>query len=268
MPWEWRKGKNLTYLTIPEWEEQGVEIAFSNRLGGNSMGKYASLNLGLHVGDDPEMVGKNRQIWWKEFDVGWQNVVIGEQVHDNGLRWVGDTDGGSGALNLTTVLPGIDGMMTREKVGLMAFFADCMPLFFCHPETKIVAIAHAGWRGTVRKIGPRVLEELSRSGIQTGECLAAIGPGIGSCCYEVDEPVAEQFTASFATGDFLVPVSKGRYTLDLQAVNRQAILDSGVKEENIWTASLCTSCQSGQFFSHRGEGAPTGRMAGWIRRKD
>lgn len=268
MPWEWCKGKILSYLTIPEWKAEGVEIAFSNRLHGVSTGRFDSLNMGLHVGDEPEAVLLNRQLWLDEFDAGWLDAVVGEQVHGVQVKWVGAKDRGSGIREMQTSLAGIDGMLTREKIGLMAFFADCVPLFFHHPPTGIVAIAHAGWRGTIGHIGQKVLAMLSGLGVVANECRVAIGPGIGACCYEVDEFVAGQFKADFPDADFLVPGSEGRFRLDLQAANRHALLAAKVQAENIWMAELCTSCHPDLFFSHRGEGGSTGRMAGWIRRKD
>ncbi len=81
MTWSWHQGKNLTYLTIPRWEAAGLQIGFSTRWGGVSPAPYASLNLGLHVGDEPDKVRLNRDLWFQEWGAAPSQVVVGEQVH-------------------------------------------------------------------------------------------------------------------------------------------------------------------------------------------
>jgi len=267
MGWELRRGKNVQYLTVPAWERAGVEVAFSTRQGGLSGGRYASLNLGLHVGDSPELILANRRLWLSEFGVLLERAVIGEQTHGSAVTWVGEADAGRGAKELAAALPGIDGMLTRASCGLMAFFADCIPLFFYHPALKAVGIAHAGWKGTVGKIALNILDKMAAAGGAPQECWVAIGPGIGACCYEVDEAVARQFRAAFRKTPFLQSSRPGHFLLDLRQANREILLAAGVLAEHIWLDSHCTACAAELFFSHRRDGAPTGRMAGWIRLK-
>lgn len=268
MSWVYFHGKNLTYLTLPEWEKQGIQIGFSTRLGGVGNPPYESLNLGLHVGDDPEKVLQNRERWLQEWNSGWDDLVIGEQVHDVKVQVVEPFDAGRGGRDLKTVLPGVDGLITKSNLGLMAFFADCVPLYFYHPTLMAVSIAHAGWRGTVDKIAAQVLREFRKMGGEPQECWVALGPSIGPCCYEVDERVIKRFQADFEKVPFLKPTSHGHAQLDLWQANQQTLLEEGVLSENIWKASICTACHTDIFFSHRREGPKTGRMAGWIRRKD
>lgn len=268
MSWCYHQGKKLAYLTLPEWEERGIQVGFSTRWGGVGQPPYESLNLGLHVGDDPEIVLRNREFWLQEWDAGWNDFVIGEQIHGVKVQRVEITDAGRGSQELQTVLPGVDGLLTTSSLGLMAFYADCVPVYFYHPTLGAVSIAHAGWKGTVGKIVINVLEEFRNMGGEIHECWVALGPSIGPCCYEVDDRVIKLFQEGFKETPFLKPSRPGHARLDLWEANRQLLLEAGILPENIWSASICTSCHTDNFFSHRREGSKTGRMAGWIRRKD
>jgi polyphenol oxidase len=265
MSWIWRQGKQLTYLTIPEWEAEGIQLGFSTRWGGVSKPPYSSLNLGFHVGDSPEDVHLNREIWFKEWNVTGSNVTIGEQVHGTLIHEVTELDAGRGSHDLQTVIPAVDALVTTSMLGLMAFFADCVPVFFYHPTIKAVGIAHAGWKGTVGKIVLNTLEQFRKMGGNPVDCWVALGPSIGPCCYEVDERVIQGFKEGFLETPFLKPGKTGHAQLNLWEANRVVILEAGVRPENIRVAEVCTACHTDSFFSHRIEGPKTGRMAGWIR---
>lgn len=266
MAWEWRSSGNLTYLTIPEWERMGIDVGFSTRPGGESSFPYNGLNLGLHVGDDPEAVLKNRRHWLEDlWGVSWPEVVVGEQIHGNQVRWVNEEDGGRGAKELQTAIPGTDGLVTQSAIGLLAFFADCVPLYFYYPDLGAVGIAHSGWQGTVKKIAQRVIDVFEEAGGCTEKAWVAVGPSIGPCCYVVDERVAGQFRANYDQTPFLFPQADVHYFLDLWEANRVLFLEKGIPPENIAVAAVCTADHPEWFFSHRRDGARTGRMAGWIR---
>ncbi len=267
MAWEWRQGSILEYLSIPEWEAQGVQIGFSARNGGVSDSPYKSLNLGFHVGDKPEEVLKNRSRWLSEWGATWSDFVMGEQVHGTQVVWVNKESGGRGTRSLATVIPEVDGLLTQSQLGLMAMFADCVPIYFYHPVIAAVGIAHAGWKGTVGKICLNVLGKLVQAGGKIEDCWVALGPSIGPCCYEVDQGVAERFQSSFERTSLLNPLESGHFLLDLWEANRSQLLEAGIKPERLWMASTCTACNRESFFSHRRDGAPTGRMGGWIRLK-
>lgn len=267
MSWIYKEGKRLTYLTLPEWEKQGIQIGFSTRGGGVGEAPYDSLNLGLHVGDDPETVLLNRERWLLEWNASWNDLVIGEQVHGVNVHVAEASDLGRGSRDLKTVLSGVDGLVTQSSLGLMAFFADCVPVYFYHPALGAVGIAHAGWKGTVGKIVLEVLRKLEALGGKPNECWAALGPSIGPCCYEVDERVMRLFSEAFNETPFIRLTRSGHGMLDLWEANRQLLLEGGVLPENISSASTCTACHTDRFFSHRQEGPKTGRMAGWIRRR-
>ncbi len=267
MAWQWRQGSILEYLSIPEWEAQGVQIGFSARKGGVSDSPYKSLNLGFHVGDKPEKVLENRSRWLSEWGATWSDFVMGEQVHGTQVVWVDKKSGGRGACSLETVITKVDGLLTQSDIGLMAMFADCVPIYFFHPNIGAVGIAHAGWKGTLGKICLNVLTELVDAGGKIEDCWVALGPSIGPCCYEVDQVLADRFNFNFEQPSFLNPLGSERFSLDLGQANRSLLLEAGIKPDSLWMASTCTACNCESFFSHRREGAPTGRMSGWIRRK-
>lgn len=265
MTWSWRQGKNLTYLTLPQWEVEGIQIGFSTRWGGASLSPYSTLNLGLHVGDAPDKVRANRSLWFEEWNARQSEVAIGEQVHGTEIHRVSEVDAGRGSDSHHTVIAGVDGLFTTSQTALMAFFADCVPVFFYHPRLKAVGIAHAGWKGTSGKIVSKMLGEFQNQGGNPEECWAAIGPSIGPCCYEVDERVINDFRKNFSSMPFLKPGRNGHALLDLKAANEQMLREAGIPQDSIWVARECTACHTDSFFSHRVEGPQTGRMAGWIR---
>ena len=265
MSWRWRENGSLTFLTIPKWQAEGIDMGFSTRVGGVSQVPYDTLDLGLHVGDNPASVLENRRRWLNLWGVSWSEGVVGEQVHGTNVLWVNKENGGQGIRESRTAIPAVDGLVTQSKIGLMAFFADCVPLFFYYPELKAVGIAHAGWKGTAQKIGQKVIERFEEAGGRTEEAWVAIGPSIGPCCYSVDERVAVQFRANFGETPFLQRQEDGHYLLDLWEANRILLQEKGVRPENIEVASICTADNPEWFFSHRRDGARTGRMAGWIR---
>jgi len=265
MTWIWRQGKKLTYLTLPEWEREGMQIGFSTRWGGVSSLPYGTLNLGFHVGDVPEDVQSNRQLWYQEWDTLSHQVVLGEQIHGTKIQFVTEQDGGRGSDSLATAIPGTDGLLTQSHLALMALFADCVPVFFYHRGLKAVGIAHAGWRGTAGRIVEKVLTEIEALGGDPRETWVAIGPSIGPCCYEVDQKVIREFAQNFSQLSFIQPKEKGQGMLDLKKANAVVLQEAGIPREQIWVALECTACQTNSFFSHRREGPRTGRMAGWIR---
>jgi YfiH family protein len=251
MSWKWQKSERLYYLTLPKWQAEGIDLGFSTRVGGVSRIPYDTLNLGLHVGDNPSAVLDNRKRWLEQWNVSWSRVIVGEQVHGTNIKWVGEEDGGRGICELDTAIPAVDGLVTQSTFGLMGLFADCVPLFFYFPDVQAVGIVHAGWRGTANKIGQKILDCVEKAGGRTENAWVAIGPSIGPCCYFVDESVAIRFRANFDETPFLSKQENEQYLLDLWEANRTTLLEKGVHKENIDLAAICTADNPEWFFSHR-----------------
>ncbi|BAS27695.1 multicopper polyphenol oxidase [Limnochorda pilosa] len=237
--------------------------AFTGRPGGVSRGPYASLNLGLHVGDDPEAVRENRRRALEAAGTERAWLTLGQQVHGDRVLRVGRAERGAGASDAGTALPATDGLVTREPgVVLGVLVADCIPLLLADPEAGVVAAAHAGWRGTLDGIAERAVEVMVEAGARPSRILAAMGPSIGLCCYRVSEDLAERFVNAF--GDSVVrPAPEGPH-LDLRLANRSRLLAAGVPEANLSWQPACTACENHRLFSHRAQGGQAGRQGGFI----
>ncbi len=257
----------LELYRIPCFEETGLVTAvFTTRNGGLSDIPYRTLNLGYHVGDVNDRVAGNRS---KVCDaLGWklESTVAGEQVHGDRIAVVTKEDIGRGAFNYDDPIPNTDALITNEPgVVLSSFYADCVPVFLFDPVGKVVAIAHAGWKGTLAGIAGKTLKEMERLyGVQPGNCLAAIGPSIGPCCYEVDGSVKQAFEASFSWWETVLKNKQhDRWELNLWETNSMILLNAGVQKENVMLSRICTSCNIEKFFSYRREKI-TGRMGAFI----
>ena len=165
--------------------------------------------------------------------------------HHTTIRRVSAEQAGIGILKPRD-LQSIDGLCTNEPgVTLVTYYADCVPLYFLDPVTRSVGLAHAGWRGTVAKIGAVMVEKMAREfGSNPKDIIAGIGPSIGPCCYEVDEPVANQFLAltELSPENFVREKRHKKYDLNLWECNRAVLQAAGIPKEQIFVGELCTKC--------------------------
>ena len=265
MSWIWQKKGDISYLTLPKWREEGIDVGFSSRSGGVSQAPFDTLNLALHVGDDRAAVLENRKRWLETWGVSWTGAAAGEQTHGTLAAWLTEEDGGKGIREPETAIPVTDALLTKSALALMGFFADCVPVFFYFPDIRAVGIAHAGWKGTANRIGEKVLKAAEEAGGRAEKAWVAIGPSIGPCCYLGNEEMADQFRMNFQETPFLMPQEGNQYLFDLWEANKLPLLERGVRPENIDLAGLCTEDNPECFFSYRREKEVTGRMAGWIR---
>ena len=184
-----------------------------------------------------------------------KNLVCLKQVHSSRIVYVaGDSSVGNGQ-DFERNLPCADALITdRKDVPLAVFIADCLAVYFFDPEKKIIAIAHAGWRGSAEGICRKVINTLTeRFGARQEDLLVALSPSIRPCCYEVGPELRTFFKESFIERD-------GKLFLDLIQENKEQMMSLGVKKEHIFDPGLCTACQNDEFFSHRKEGVKSGRM--------
>lgn len=261
MEWTWETGKKLLYLTIPEWWEQGVAVGFSTRGGGESKEPFSSLNLALHVNDDESDVLKNRNSFLAEFKIDNENCVTAEQVHGTKIDIVTIEDKGRGMKDIATAFSQCDGLLTQDHIGLLCFYADCVPLYFFNRGLGMVGLAHAGWKGTANKIASKVIQEIKLAGGSVQDTLVGIGPCIKECCYEVDENVASVFKNY--TNSHILQKKLDKYRLNLSEANKKILMFEGVPRENIVVSHLCTACNPDLFYSYRRDGI-TGRMGAFI----
>lgn len=253
---------------IPSFMNTGlVSHGFSTRIGGTGVKPYDSLNLAFHVGDSPETVIQNRKIISRLLGADIENIVAAQQVHGANIAVAGYGDTGRGAFSYDTALPGTDGLITAEKGLLLAtFYADCVPIFIMDPVKRVIGSIHAGWKGTAARIGAEAITQMTVSfGCDPQDCLAGIGPSIGPCCYEVDEPVIRPITGRFTWWpEILQQGTGGKARLNLWEANRKILVEAGVRAANITVAGVCTCCSTDILFSYRASRGLTGRMGAFI----
>lgn len=261
-------------LTIHDWQKENPLIiaGFTLREGGYSPMPFNSFNMGFHVNDNPRYVQKNRKSFAEEIQFPIQNWVGSKQVHGTNIVKVTKEDLGRGSLDFETAVPDTDGMYTQEEdILLTSLYADCVPLYFYSPKNKLIGLAHAGWRGTVGKIGPKMIKQwCEKENADVKDIKTAIGPAIGECCYEVDEKVISEVRSALNKNEEPAVFTKndnGKYQLNLQSLNEILFLQAGVLPENITISHNCTSCENTVFFSHRKDNGKTGRMMSFIGRK-
>lgn len=280
----------VNWLPVSGWKKYPwLWHGFSTRKGGVSRIFSAEdapgeLNLGFSAGDDPEAVTQNRRLLAEAItgDAATPLITV-RQFHSNVLV----------AASAAAMSPGCkaDGLMTDVPgllLGIMT--ADCIPVLVADRKRRSVAAFHAGWRGTVKRIVESGIGRMRLEfGSQPEDLIAAIGPGIGACCYAVGEEVLSSFESQFAYASdlfrevydsdpvrtkypmlFLTQRAPGHSPigpslhLDLVEANRRQLLAAGLKPSAIHLVGGCTSCQPDLFFSHRASHGHAGRMMGVI----
>lgn len=253
-----------------------VMHAVFTRRGGYSGPPYAGLNLSFTTGDDPETVRHNRA----EVTAALGMPLVGARpVHDAHAlvieRDLADPAAPDGTVpwheRLQARLRRIeaDAMLTDlENVALCWAYGDCAPILLYDPEHRAVGMVHAGWRGTARGVVPAAIAAMrDRYGTRPASLLAALGPAIGACCYEVSEAVRETFAAHPLASECAVfaettsAAGTPRLSLDVAASNQRQLLASGVLSEHIEVSGFCTGCRTDLFYSNRREPKPNGRFA-------
>jgi len=272
-----RKSDGLRVLQLIPFEKLPWLVhGFSTRLGGTSvLDGQKVLNLSFTEWDRKENVLENRRLFQKAAGAENFSLVAMRQIHSDVIH----------PLSSKPAQPCKgDASLTREAGLLLAAqTADCVPILLVDPRKKAVAAIHAGWRGTLRRITQKTVGRMQAEfGSKPEDLLAAIGPSIGPCCYEVEADFVAKFTAQFAdaagyfdeerTGDEPNPLQwlnmkppghqppPKNVHLDLGKANRSQLLAGGLQEKNIFSSVLCTGCCSDLFFSYRKEGALSGRL--------
>jgi YfiH family protein len=251
--------QNVWFGSFPEFTKAGFINGCACRLHGESELAPGSLNLALHVGDNPELVVRNRKKFCEALGVDIQRLTTCQQVHGSKVVQVDEHNAGSGALDVTKTIPDTDALVTNvPHTPLMLFFADCVPILLVDPVKKAIGLAHGGWRGSVAGIAAKTVQKMVACfGSKPEDILAGIGPSICGKCYEVDDAVLK---AAKGHEDCFTPHGEGKYLFDLWKLNRTYLEGAGVPAKNIITADVCTYMNNELFFSFRKENGKTGRM--------
>lgn len=256
----------VLWLSFPKLDKAGVTCAFTTRIGGVSKGHLGSMNMSFANGDNPQSVKENYRRICNALNIDCSKLVFSKQTHTTNVRIVSESDVGKG-FDKERDYTDVDGLITNIKgVGLVTHFADCVPLLFYDPKKQVIASAHSGWRGTAGQIGAVTVRKMQEHfGCNPSDIIAAIGPCIKQCCYEVDLPVIEQFNATgLDVSTFTKQVDSTHYMLDLCEANRQILASAGILDKNIDVSDLCTCCNSDTLHSHRATNGNRGIMAAII----
>ena len=245
----------------------GFSNGFSTRVGGVSPPPWDTLNLGAGCGDQPHRVGENFRRFCTAVGTDAQKLVKNKQVHGDLVRPVTGGDCLS-----APELPGTaeaDGLVTGEKgICLTVFSADCIPILLCDPRRRVAAAVHAGWRGTALGIAARVVEHMVECcGCRAQDILAAIGPGISTCCFETRSDVPEGFWRHMGrrAERWIHPgADEEHFFVDLKGANAGWLTEAGVIRDHIAICPACTACETETFWSHRRLGTSRGSMAAMI----
>lgn len=217
--------------------------------------------------DDRAAVEENYKRFCRAAGFDYSSLVASAQDHHTFVRVVTSADKGIGIYREKDMLS-VDGLVTVEPgVTLCTYYADCTPLFFVDTGTHAVGLAHAGWRGTVGRIAEKTVETMRASfGTDPRDLVCAVGPNIGVCCYEVDEPCAREFySLGLDSETFIFPMPGGKYMVDMLKCNRQILVSCGVRPENIVLSDVCTQHNSELLWSHRATRGDRGTMCAMLR---
>ncbi|NMC45474.1 MAG: peptidoglycan editing factor PgeF [Chloroflexi bacterium] len=258
MPYVEKNG--LKFFTLPSFETEGVAHGFFTRQGGVSPQPWQTLNVATSVGDSRENVIENRNRILNIFGMSYDSVFDTWQVHSDIVHR------SENPRPIDQPHKKGDAVITANpRVALMMVFADCVPVLFYDTGKKVIAIAHAGWQGTVKHIVSRTVEKMQAMyGSQPAQIIAGIGPSIGVDHYEIGESTAQSVRASFRDHqDVVLRQEKGGHLyFDLWQANKILLEKKGLK--NIEVAGICTACDMQHWYSHRGEHGNTGRFAAVI----
>jgi len=261
---QFTKSGKVHYLEPTLFAGKGLSLqGFTTRHEGVSRPPYNSLNLGLSTKDSPHNVEGNRSILARAFGSRAELLVTVTQVHGSDLLLLDQPNPDFSHFQKLEC----DGIITNQpEVMIGVCVADCVPVLLLDPVRKVVAALHAGWKGTAEGIVRKGVEAMaSVFDSKPGQILAAVGPAIGPCCYEVDEPVASAFDKEGSDfRAFAKEAGTGKWRLDLIEANRRQLLRAGIEEHNLETTSLCVCCEKDLFFSYRRDKGETGRQMGFI----
>ena len=266
---ELREQAGVPFFVFPSIEKTGAVVhGFSTRLGGVSEGIFSSMNVSFTRGDREEAVRENYRRLGAAMGFSCENLVCSDQTHTVNLRVVTEEDRGKGFVRPKGYTD-IDGLVTDVPgLVLAAFYADYVPLYLVDPVRRCIGLSHAGWRGTVGKIGKKTVELMREQyGSSPEDLVAAIGPSICQSCYEVSKDVIEKFQEAFDERfwpELFYEKDGGKYQLNLWRANELGFLEAGVRPERIAAAGVCTCCNPGLLFSHRASRGRRGNLGAFL----
>lgn len=239
---------------------------FSTRKGGVSCGEYAALNFST-AKESEEIVAENYRRFCAANGLSEESLALTQQTHTTHIAEATAALKGRGR---TVVGQDVDGLVTGVPgLGLICFTADCVPILMVDPKAKVIAAVHSGWRGTVGSIGKKAVEKMLNLGASSENILAAIGPSIGPCSFEVGPEVQAEFDAVFGDALPYRPSNReGHSMVDLWGANRIVLENAGLQKNHIYVSEICTFCNNAEYYSHRYTNGRRGSLIGAIELDD
>ncbi len=262
----YREQNGVGFFTLPAFTDTGlVRHGLSSRTGGVSKPPYATLNLSFTRPDERhETVMENYRLFADAANIAWESMVMDSFEHGTTVFRVDASHAGMGYLR--DPLPPCDGLITNDpRIALITGHADCLPLYLLDPISKCIGLAHAGWKGTLGKIGlimARLME--TEYGAEPAHMLAGVGPGICAHCFEVDEDLGRRFQEGFPGVPRVLPGKPGKAQIDLPLAAAAQFLEAGIHPENITLVDVCTYEDPARLYSHRRDQGQTGGMAAFL----
>jgi YfiH family protein len=236
------------------------ESTIIHNVSKKSIDEKLLFSLALHTGEDSSMILSNREKIAQS--IGSQyHFIVANQTHSDNIKII-DIKESRGWSSIESAIRDCDALITDQKgVILTILTADCVPILLYDRVKEVVAIAHAGWRGTKMGIAMKSVTKMREEfGSSPSDIVVGIAPSIGRCCYEVDRDVASHFfeypNALTQNGD--------KYHLDLPLINQEQLISIGIAKESIEMSGICTACSVDEYFSYRKEGGCSGRFMSMI----
>ncbi|MFH1709474.1 MAG: peptidoglycan editing factor PgeF [bacterium] len=255
-----------TFLFENLSHQKGILHFISTRNGGVSKPPFDTLNLSFNVSDDPKHVILNRKLLADAVGFKVESLTAAKQVHGSKVAIVPKNMRGKGAMDHISALDEVDAMVTNTPgILLMIQAADCVPLLFYDPKQKVIAAAHAGWRGTTLNMAHNTVSTMvKRYKSDPRHIYVGIGPSIGPCCYEVGHEVVREAANNLKDASGLIKARDGKNYFDMWEANKRQLTALGIPESNIEVSKICTHCESDTFFSSRAGAGVTGRFGAGI----
>lgn len=249
--------KDLWLGISPSLQKVGIKHAFTTRLSGKSeLLEYSDLNMSFNVNDNKEFILFNRQKVCDYLKMNFNNLTAVKQVHGDNIICIDEKLIGKGKDSYIDAIEGADALITNiPDVPLMLLFADCVPVIVADYVKGVIAVIHAGWRGTVAGIVKKTVQKMvTQYSVKVEDCIAVVGPSIGSCCFQVGDEVYQEASVQIEkpfevfTKD---QVEKDKWYFDLWQTNYNQLIKCGFSKDNAFVSGVCTLCNSRMFFSHR-----------------